>query len=50
MNVDVSKMSVEELKALVAKAEKIRELRRFEEGLRQAISEYQSRDSQVIRF
>ena len=43
-------MSVEQLRILVAEAERVRDLRRFEEGLRRAIHEYQGRDPQVIRL
>jgi hypothetical protein len=48
--IDLSSMSLEELRWLLAKAERLLAIRCFEEGLGKAVSEYQSRDPRVIRF
>ncbi|HXH02945.1 MAG TPA: hypothetical protein VNN09_06430 [Candidatus Competibacteraceae bacterium] len=47
---DLSGLSVEELNELIARAKKLLDLREFEEGLRQAVQQYQSRDPRVIRI
>jgi hypothetical protein len=48
--IDLSKLSLEELKALISAAEQVLATRRFEEGLSHALNEYRSRDPRVIRF
>jgi len=49
-DIDMSRLSLDELKTLVAEAKRLLEVRRFEEGLRQAVDDYQSRSPEVIRF
>ena len=48
-SIDLSSFSLEELRALLAKAQQQLEIRRFEEGVRQAVHEYRRRDGSVIR-
>lgn len=48
--IDLHGMNVDELRALVSRIERELEIRRFEEGLRQALRDYQRRDPQVIRL
>ena len=48
--IDLTKLSVDQLKSLIAKAEELKELKRFEEELNKAVTEYQTRDPRVIRF
>ncbi len=50
VEIDLSKLSLEELKTLVSRAERVLELRRFEEGLFKAVTEFKSRDPNVIRM
>ena len=49
IEIDLSKMSLEELRLLVSKAEHILELRRFEKGLTKAVREFKARDPSIIR-
>jgi hypothetical protein len=50
LNIDLSKLSLDELKALISKAQEVMATRQFEEGLSQAIHEYKARDPRLIRF
>lgn len=43
---DLSKMSLEELKALISAAEQVLATRKFEEGLSHALNEYRTRDQE----
>lgn len=49
-DIDLTGMCLDELRNLVSKIERELEVRRFEEGLRKAVHEYQRRDPQVIHF
>lgn len=48
--IDLSGMTLEELRALVARAERQLAIRRFEEEMKRAVSEFQTRDNRVIRL
>jgi hypothetical protein len=50
IDIDLTKMSLEDLRALLSKAEHILELRRFEEHLGKAVQEFASRDPSIIRL
>lgn len=49
-DIDLTSMCIDELRKLVSKIERELEVRRFEEGLRKAVHEYQRRDPQVIHL
>jgi hypothetical protein len=49
-DIDLTSMCLDELRKLVSKVERELEVRRFEEGLRKAVHEYQRRDPQVIHL
>jgi hypothetical protein len=49
-DIDLTGMCLDELRRLVSKIERELEVRRFEEGLRKAVHEYQRRDPQVIHL
>lgn len=48
--IDLSSLCLDELRHLVAKIERELEIRRFEEGLRKAVNDYQRRDPHVIHL
>ncbi len=50
VDIDFSQMSLSELRKLVSRAERILELRKFEEGLSKAVREFKTRDPGVIRM
>jgi hypothetical protein len=50
IDIDLTKMSLEDLRALVSNAEHVLELRRFEERLGKAVQEFASRDPRIIRL
>ncbi len=49
-DIDLTIMTLDELKALASKIEQILAIRQFEEDLSEAVREYQRRDPGVIRF
>jgi hypothetical protein len=50
MTVDLSQLTLDELKVLISKAQEVLATRQFEDGLSQAIHEYKARDPRIIRF
>lgn len=48
--IDLHSMNLDELRALVSRLERELEIRRFEEGLRKALHDYQRRDPHLIRL
>lgn len=49
-DIDLSNLSLEQLRALLGRIESTLEIRRFEEGLNEAVREYRNRDPRVIRL
>lgn len=49
-HIDLSNLCLDELRHLVSKIERELEIRRFEEGLRKAVHDYQRRDPHVIHL
>jgi len=49
-DIDLSNLSLEQLQTLLKRIEQTLEIRRFEEGLNEAVQEYQGRDPRIIRL
>jgi len=50
LSFDLSQMSPDELREIIRKAEQLLEIRRFEDGLQKAVTEYRRRDPNVIHL
>jgi len=49
-DINLSTLSLEQLRDLLARIQHTLEIRHFEEGLNRAVQEYQDRDPRVIRL